>query len=223
MGNDEDCWCERCARGERHATADIPDGELRLRAIELTEAGVPLPSGLQEFAPKASDGPRDRHPECCAHYCCGGKNGLPCYTDSISRPGGEPRASVRDVLRLHWLTSIDCDHEALTDTARCFCTKWTGTAKASVGEAVTEWIEHVVTHLSNATPENVPVLAAVLAEVARRQGDNDLDEPINEVRHQIFMVAPYVSDRPKLAAESWGTIAAVAIQQLLRLKAGGAT
>ncbi len=54
---------------------------------------------------------------------------------------------VQDALREHWLMAVDCDHEAKTDTARCYCTVWTGTAQPSVGQAVNEWIRHVISVL----------------------------------------------------------------------------
>ena len=53
------------------------------------------------------------------------------------------RERWRRILAIHWITAIECDHEARTDTVRCSCSVWTGTPRASVGAAVTQWIEHV--------------------------------------------------------------------------------
>lgn len=60
----------------------------------------------------------------------------------------ERAATIQEVLRAHWLTSVDCDHKGKTDTARCFCTIWTGTPQLSVGAAVEQWIDHVTEMLS---------------------------------------------------------------------------
>lgn len=57
--------------------------------------------------------------------------------------------ALRTVLREHWLTAIDCDHEAKTDTARCYCTRWTGAPQPNVGAAVEEWIAHVLAALAS--------------------------------------------------------------------------
>ncbi len=47
------------------------------------------------------------------------------------------------VLREHWLTGIECDHEARTDVATCFCARWRSEPQPSVIQAVERWIEHV--------------------------------------------------------------------------------
>lgn len=52
-------------------------------------------------------------------------------------------ASMVDVLRKHWITAIECDHKAKTDTVRCSCSIWTGTPQASVGFAVEQWVQHI--------------------------------------------------------------------------------
>lgn len=56
----------------------------------------------------------------------------------------------KQTLSLHWLTNIECDHEAKTDTARCWCGYWTGTPQPSVAMAVQEWINHVMSHYEDA-------------------------------------------------------------------------
>lgn len=55
--------------------------------------------------------------------------------------------ALRTVLRLHYVTAIECDHDAKTDTIRCNCSVWTGTPQPSVGAAVGEWVEHVMESL----------------------------------------------------------------------------
>lgn len=49
----------------------------------------------------------------------------------------------RFALRSHWLTHIECDHEAKTDRPVCSCSLWRGPVKPNVGEAVEAWIDHV--------------------------------------------------------------------------------
>lgn len=51
---------------------------------------------------------------------------------------------VAAVLREHWLTGLECDHDAKTDVANCFCSKWRPAPEPSVGKAVERWIEHVI-------------------------------------------------------------------------------
>ena len=51
---------------------------------------------------------------------------------------------LRSTLALHYITAIDCDHDAKTDTVRCNCSVWTGAPQPSVGAAVQEWIDHVL-------------------------------------------------------------------------------
>jgi hypothetical protein len=51
---------------------------------------------------------------------------------------------LRRVLSEHWLTEVECHHEAKTDTAHCYCTVWASGALSSVGAAVDAWIAHVV-------------------------------------------------------------------------------
>ena len=57
------------------------------------------------------------------------------------------RAGFADVLRKHWLTGIECNHEARTDVATCYCSRWRSEPQPSVGEAVERWIEHVLRHV----------------------------------------------------------------------------
>lgn len=66
--------------------------------------------------------------------------------------------TVHRVLREHWLTAMECNHEAKTDTVRCYCTVWTGTPQPSVAAAIEQWVEHVLNHLraSLAAPASPP-------------------------------------------------------------------
>ena len=55
---------------------------------------------------------------------------------------------LADVLRTHlcehYLVEIRCDHDAKTDQAICACARWTAPIKASVGEAIAAWADHVL-------------------------------------------------------------------------------
>lgn len=51
---------------------------------------------------------------------------------------------MAQVLRAHWLTGLECDHDAKTDVANCFCGKWRPAPEPSVGQAVERWVEHVM-------------------------------------------------------------------------------
>ena len=53
-------------------------------------------------------------------------------------------ARMAQVLREHWLTGLECDHEAKTDVANCFCGRWRPAPEPSVGQAVERWVEHVM-------------------------------------------------------------------------------
>ena len=57
------------------------------------------------------------------------------------------KARITEVLREHWLTGVQCNHEASTDMATCFCSHWRSSAQPSVGAAVERWIEHVLEQL----------------------------------------------------------------------------
>lgn len=56
----------------------------------------------------------------------------------------ERERQMRETLKQHWVTAVDCNHEEKKDTVRCSCSVWTGTPKSSVGQAIDEWIDHVV-------------------------------------------------------------------------------
>ena len=50
----------------------------------------------------------------------------------------------RKHLKEHWLTQIECNHEEKTDRAMCWC-GWASEPRSSVGGALDEWIDHVIT------------------------------------------------------------------------------
>lgn len=52
--------------------------------------------------------------------------------------------AVFRVLPCHYVTAVDCNHQAMTDTVRCSCSVWTGTPQPSVGQAINEWVQHVL-------------------------------------------------------------------------------
>jgi hypothetical protein len=57
------------------------------------------------------------------------------------------RGVFSDVLKKHWLTGIECNHEAKTDVATCYCSTWKSEPCQSVGAAVDAWIAHVCEQL----------------------------------------------------------------------------
>jgi hypothetical protein len=67
------------------------------------------------------------------------------------------REALRTTLKEHWLTQVKCDHEAHTDTPVCYCCEFICEPKATLGEAVDAWIEHVITLTTNSP---APLIAA---------------------------------------------------------------
>jgi hypothetical protein len=57
---------------------------------------------------------------------------------------GDEYHGLWEALTGHYVTAIDCDHDAKTDIVRCSCSVWTGTPQPSVGAAVREWADHVM-------------------------------------------------------------------------------
>ena len=55
--------------------------------------------------------------------------------------------NLREVLREHWITSVNCDKQTGTNYATCACSAWRGRTHTSVRAAVDEWIEHVSGYL----------------------------------------------------------------------------
>lgn len=55
----------------------------------------------------------------------------------------DPHRKLRDVLREHWLTRIECDHATRTDRPVCACSLWRCDPMPNVGAAVEAWIDHV--------------------------------------------------------------------------------
>lgn len=51
---------------------------------------------------------------------------------------------LREVLRDHWITAVQCDEAAQTDVVVCYCAKWRSEPMRSVGLAVERWVEHVM-------------------------------------------------------------------------------
>lgn len=51
------------------------------------------------------------------------------------------------VLKEHWLSHIQCNHENKTDKAFCSCSEMGGEECHSVGAAVQSWIDHVLEQL----------------------------------------------------------------------------
>lgn len=55
----------------------------------------------------------------------------------------EPAIPV-SILREHWLTGVECDHEAKTDVATCYCSRWRSAPQPNIPAAVNEWIKHLL-------------------------------------------------------------------------------
>jgi len=55
-----------------------------------------------------------------------------------------PIDAVEDSLRAHWITSVNCDKEAGTNYASCSCSIWRGPVRSTLGEAVNDWVAHVL-------------------------------------------------------------------------------
>jgi hypothetical protein len=65
----------------------------------------------------------------------------------VTQPATPPPDALREALRLHYVTKIDCDPVVKTDTVRCNCSVWTGTPQPSIGQAVAEYADHFVAAL----------------------------------------------------------------------------
>lgn len=61
-------------------------------------------------------------------------------------PGSQP--SIRSVLKGHYLALLECDPEAETDQAYCWCSLVDLGVHPSVGAAVDSWIDHVMEKLN---------------------------------------------------------------------------
>lgn len=55
-----------------------------------------------------------------------------------------PADLIESALREHWITSVNCDKSAKTNHATCSCSLWRGPVRQSVGEAVQDWVAHVL-------------------------------------------------------------------------------
>ena len=63
-----------------------------------------------------------------------------------------PIDAVEDSLRAHWITSVNCDKEAGTNYASCSCSIWRGPVRSTLGEAVNDWVAHVLADGLNSRP-----------------------------------------------------------------------
>jgi len=70
---------------------------------------------------------------------------------------------IRQALKTHWLTGIECDHDTKRDFSMCACGLWTSGNESSVGAAVEAWINHVF-EIAGASQQ-----AAPLAESTERE------------------------------------------------------
>lgn len=58
----------------------------------------------------------------------------------------------RNVLSIHWLEGIKCNHSAKTDVSSCACGWADRTPRLTVGTAVKTWIGHVMDQVRIALP-----------------------------------------------------------------------
>lgn len=121
----------RLERAERHeAKHQRPAPEL----VPATEAGRQM---LDGFAPMPQPDAQELH----RRSAMGRRVKVHA---SILAIEAEARAELALRLLDHYVTAIDCDHEAKTDTVRCSCSIWTGTPQPSVRDAVRQWVDHVL-------------------------------------------------------------------------------
>lgn len=71
---------------------------------------------------------------------------------SRSLPPADWQMRLVDHLCEHWLTSVNCNHENHTNRASCSCSEIRGEEVNSVGAAVLDWAEHVVSTLAAPLP-----------------------------------------------------------------------
>jgi hypothetical protein len=65
--------------------------------------------------------------------------------DWLDKALADPRGHIPvSVLREHWLTGVECDHENKTDVATCYCSRWRSTPQPNIPAAVNEWIKHLL-------------------------------------------------------------------------------
>lgn len=95
-----------------------------------------------------------------AGFLCSDDASLDDIIERAASPGKEQVLyGLEHVLGLHYVTAIDCDHDAKTDTVRCNCSVWTGQPQPSIGKAVMEWVDHVIWELAGPRNEPQPVWA----------------------------------------------------------------
>lgn len=90
-------WCAKLAGTEREAVevsygSDVfyLDNEDESAWGKVTEGrGLPRYGHRSLPVSRVIEPTPARHPQCSAHYCCGGR--VPCYVDGISPPSDEPR------------------------------------------------------------------------------------------------------------------------------------
>lgn len=95
-------------------------------------------------------------------------------TRTTPAPGADAVERLTEALRAHWLTSLNCDPEAQTNAASCFCTVWRGETRTSIPEAVEDWIAHVTdcaalaSHPAPVSGGREDTIAALQAEAMRK-------------------------------------------------------
>jgi hypothetical protein len=112
---------------------------------------VPRESGCMQFTPTrgpiGSDKCRCGH-SLYEHYMCGDPRESRCLicptepAEPVAVPQAPPEPTLKETLTRHWLQGIQCDHDAATDEALCYC-GWRSVPCPNVGLAVAAWADHV--------------------------------------------------------------------------------
>ncbi len=64
----------------------------------------------------------------------------------------ESRQPLREALKVHWLSQIECNHYEKNDSAICAC-GWKSDRGFNVGKAVELWIDHVFAEVEESGKE----------------------------------------------------------------------
>lgn len=120
---------------DQHMAALAAIKELARAALAKSTDALPVSTNLvvESEAPANEQEPVQKTPE--SIQVGGDVHSIPMD----SGHSGDWRATLRE----HWLTGIECDHEAKTDVATCFCARWRSEPQPTVIAAVERWIEHV--------------------------------------------------------------------------------
>lgn len=85
----------------------------------------------------------------------------------------EQLSQVAAVLTVHWLTEVQCNHEAKTDRSFCWCGSFQSEPQDSVGGAVRRWVEHIVEQIRQheGCAHAIGTHGEAMAEMVTKAGD----------------------------------------------------